>query len=71
MFAGIETMPQHQDILQGVQFKWLTDHKGLTYLLNQKNISGHQARWLEKISSFMFEVVYVPGSENIITDALS
>ena len=71
MLAGIETMLRHRDILQGVSFKWLTDHKGLTYLLNQKNVSGRQARWLEKISSFVFEVVYVPGSENVVADALS
>ena len=57
MLAGIETMLRHADILQGVKFKWLTDHKGLIHLLNQKNLSGRQARWLEKISSFSFEVV--------------
>jgi len=71
MFAGIETMLRHADILHGTKFKWLTDHKGLIYLLNQKNLSGRQARWLEKISSFDFEVVYVPGTENTLADALS
>jgi hypothetical protein len=71
MLAGIETMLRHADILHGTKFKWLTDHKGLIYLLNQKNLSGRQARWLEKISSFDFEVVYVPGTENILADALS
>ena len=50
--------------------RW-TNHKGLTHLLNQKNPSGRQACWLEKISSFDFEVVYVPGSENVLADALS
>jgi hypothetical protein len=71
MLAGIETMLRHADILQGTKFKWLTDHKGLTYLLNQKNLSGRQARWLEKISNFTFEVVYITGCENVIADALS
>ena len=71
MLAGVETMLRHVDILQGVQFKWLTDHKGLIYLLNQKNLSGRQARWLEKISTFTFEVVYIAGSENVVADALS
>jgi len=71
MLAGIETMLWHSDILQGACFKWVTDHKGLTYLLNQKNLSGRQARWLEKISSFDFEVVYVPGEENSVADTLS
>ena len=71
MLAGIETMLRHKDVLQGVHFKWVTDHKGLIYLLNQKAVSGRQARWLEKISSFVFEVVYAAGSENVLADALS
>jgi hypothetical protein len=71
MLAGIETMLRHKDILQGVHFTWITDHKGLTYLLNQKGVSGRQARWLEKISSFDFTVEYVAGSENVLADALS
>ena len=71
MLAGIETMLRHVDILQGAKFKWLTDHKGLIHLLNQKNLSGRQARWLEKISSFTFEVIYIAGSENVVADALS
>ena len=41
------------------------------YLLNQKNMLGCQAWWLEKISSFVFEVVYIAGSENMLADALS
>jgi hypothetical protein len=71
MLAGIETMLRHADVLQGAKFKWLTDHKELIYLLNQKNLSGRQAHWLEKISSFTFEVVYIAGSENVVADALS
>ena len=71
MFAGVETMLRHVDILQGVKFKWLTDHKGLIYLLNLKNLSGRQACWLEKISRFTFDVVYIAGSENIVADTLS
>jgi hypothetical protein len=71
MLAGVETMLRHRDVLQGVHFKWITDHKGLIYLLNQKSVSGRQARWLEKISSFIFEVEYAAGSENVLADALS
>ena len=71
MLVGVETMLCHADILQGTKFKWLTDHKGLMHLLNQKNLSGCQARWLEKISAFNFEVVYIAGSENVVVDALS
>jgi hypothetical protein len=69
--AGVETMLRHRDILQGVHFRWYTDHKGLEHLLNQKGLSGRQARWMEKIGEFDFEIIYVPGTENILSDALS
>ncbi|KAG9227810.1 hypothetical protein CCMSSC00406_0000544 [Pleurotus cornucopiae] len=71
MLAGVETMMRHRDILQGARFKWLTDHKGLIHLLNQKNLTGQQARWLERLGDFDFEPVYIPGSENVLSDALS
>ena len=71
MLAGIETMLHYWDILQGVHFQWITDHKGLIHLLNQKNLSGWQACWIEKTSEFDFKVVYIPSSENILADALS
>jgi hypothetical protein len=60
MLAGIEVMLCHRDILQG-----------LIHLINQKNLSGRQARWIEKISSLDFEVRYIPGTENILADTLS
>ena len=71
MLAGVEGMLRHRDILQGAKFVWLTDHKGLIHLCNQKNLSGRQVRWLEKISEFDFDIRYVPGVENILLDALS
>lgn len=71
MLAGVETMLRHVDLLQGVKFKWVTDHKGLIHLLNQKNLSGRQARWMEKIAIFPFKVLYIPGAENVLADALS
>ena len=71
MLAGIETMLRHRDILQGAKFIWITDHKGLIHLLKQKDLSGHQARWMEKISEFNFEVQYAQGVENVLANALS
>jgi len=71
LMAGVETMLRHRDILQGVKFTWVTDHKSLTHILDQKGLSGRQARWMERLSEFDFEVLYVPGEENILPDALS
>ncbi|THH17415.1 hypothetical protein EUX98_g9138 [Antrodiella citrinella] len=71
MLAGVESMRRHRDILLGAHFTWITDHRGLTHLLSQRNLSGRQARWLERISEYDFEVKYVPGIENVLADALS
>jgi hypothetical protein len=40
MLAGVEAMLRHQDILQGCKFTWVTDHKGLIHLINQKKSVG-------------------------------
>ena len=64
-------MLRHRDILQGARFTWVTDHKSLEHVLTQKGLSGRQARWLEKLSEFDFNVQYVPGEENILPDTLS
>ncbi len=69
MLAGVESMRRHCDILLGCQFTWVTD--GLTHLLRQKNLSARQARWIERISEFNFQVEYIPGADNILPDALS
>lgn len=71
MLAGVEAMQHHRDILLGCHFTWVMDHKGLVHLLKQRNLSGRQARWLEKISEFSFTVEYIPGAENVLADALS
>ena len=40
LLAGIETMMCYWDILQGIKFRWFTDHKRLIHLMHQKNLSG-------------------------------
>ena len=71
LLAGVETMLRHRDVLQGVHFIWVTDHESLKYLLTQKSLSGRQVRWLEKLSEFDFEIHHIPGTENLLPDALS
>ena len=71
LLAGVKTMLQHRDILQGTHFTWVTDHRSLEYVLTQRNLSGRQACWMDKLSSFDFKVQYVPGEDNVLPDALS
>jgi hypothetical protein len=48
-----------------------TDHCSLKYLHTQPMLSQRQARWQETLSQFDFEIVYKPGKQNVVADALS
>ena len=49
----------------------VTDHYSLQYLRTQPNLSKRQARWLDFIAEFDFEIVHRPGKSNVVADALS
>ncbi len=57
--------------LHGQPFKVYTDHRSLTHLFTQPYQSKRQLRWMEFLSEFKFEIVYVKGEENVVADALS
>ena len=48
-----------------------TDHQGLQWLNTKAELSGRQARWVEELSDFNFQVLYLPGPQNAAADALS
>ena len=51
--------------------KVLSDHRSLTWLNTKAELTGREARWLEKLADFDFTVQYVEGSKNAVADALS
>ena len=57
--------------LLGKLFKIFPDHYSLKYLMTQPNLSKRQARWVEMLAEFDFEVVHRPGKSNEIANALS
>ncbi|QRV72267.1 Transposon Ty3-I Gag-Pol polyprotein [Ceratobasidium sp. AG-Ba] len=71
LLAIKELMQKFQYQLHGVQFCVFTDNKSLEHLLTQKNLSARQARWLEFINQFDFDIVHIPGVDNKVADALS
>ncbi|KAJ9513664.1 hypothetical protein QJQ45_015424, partial [Haematococcus lacustris] len=50
--------------LEGVPFTLFTDHKPLTALPTQKVLSRRQARWMEFLSRFTFDLQYLIGDAN-------
>ena len=71
LLALIETLKRFKNILYGTRFTVRTDHKTLTHLMTQKDLSPRQHRWLDVIYEFDFEIQYIPGETNIFADALS
>ena len=59
--------------LSGVKFriKVMTDHKSLQHLKTQPQLSSRQARWLDLIAEFDFDIEYVEGKSNVVADGLS
>ncbi|PHJ16740.1 retrotransposon ty3-gypsy subclass [Cystoisospora suis] len=48
-----------------------TDHATLGRMLTQKNVTPRLGYWLDKLANFNIEVVYKPGNQNVVPDALS
>jgi hypothetical protein len=49
----------------------MTDHSGLRYFFDQPKLHARQARWIDFISEFDFEIKHIKGKENRLVDALS
>ena len=52
-------------------FTILTDHKNLEYFMVKRQLSERQIRWYETLANFQFSLIYRPGVEAFIPDALS
>lgn len=49
----------------------MSDHCGLRYFFDKLNLNARQAKWLDMINKFGFEIRYIKGKENEVADALS
>jgi hypothetical protein len=71
LLALVYCFAQWRCYLEGPTVILHTDHEPLTWLQTQKSLNRRQARWLEFLSRFQYEVVYVKGDENVVADALT
>lgn len=57
--------------LYGHRFTLITDHQALKWLMTSRNLPGRLHRWALALQEYDFDVVYRPGRENVVPDALS
>ena len=55
----------------GSKFLLKTDNMSLKYLFNQPDLNVRQARELDFLSEYHFELKHIKGKENKVSDALS
>ena len=64
-------MQQLRPYLEGVRVTGRTDYGSLRWILNHINFFGCRARWRMLLSEFDYEIEYIPGQVNSVSDAMS
>ena len=71
LFAFVYAFRKWKHYLIGTTVKIESDHKPLTWLKTQKTLTAKQARWLERLEEFDWEIQYIPGKDMVVSDAIS
>src|ERR1700737_1588386 len=71
MCAIMHALKKWRPFLLGKHFKVYTDHRSLVFFKTQSHLNQRQLRWQEKAADYDCEILYKPGKENVVADALS
>jgi phage antirepressor YoqD-like protein len=71
MLAIMHALTEFRQYLVGNRFQVKIDHNSLRFLMEQKELSERQQKWISKIQAYDFEIEYVKGKNNVVADALS
>eukprot|EP00794_Sanderia_malayensis_P020739 gene20739-22770_t len=71
--AIIEAIRHWRHFLTGRHFTLRTDQKSVSYMFDQRNDKTNDKimRWRLELACYSFGIVYRPGKENVLPDALS
>lgn len=71
LLAIIHALQKWRADLLGAPITIYTDHRTLENFDHQKDLSRRQARWQEFLAQYDYNIVYIPGEDNCVADALS
>ena len=71
LLAVVFALKRFHQYLWGNYFILFTDHRALTYLHTQKIANAMMINWLDTIIEYNFDIVHLPGVDNVLPDALS
>ena len=57
----VHALKMCRNYLMGIKFEFWTDHCVLKYLFDQPTLNARQARWLEFLCEFYFEIKHIKG----------
>lgn len=57
--------------IYGVCCTIYTDHKSLRHIIDQPNLNMRHRRWRDVVNDYDCNILYHPGKENVVSDALS
>lgn len=69
--AVVTAIAKYRSYIEGHEFKVITDHSSLKWLMSQKDLSGRLARWSLKLQGFNFSIEHRKGRDNVVPDTLS
>jgi hypothetical protein len=71
LLAIVRALKKWRSDLLGSPIYVYTDHKTLENFDSQTDLSRRQLRWQEFLSQYEINMIYIPGPDNTVADALS
>ena len=71
LLAIVRALKKWRSDLIGIPIVVYTDHRTLQNFDTQHDLSRRQLRWQEFMSQYDMTIVYIPGEDNTVADALS